>query len=86
MIIYKIRNKKTGLFTLHGLQHDCWTRNGGRTWKRMGDLKSSMTNLFGRNPKHASAVDDLEIVAFDVVESTLAVPTLIETIIRAARK
>ena len=83
MKIYKIRNKTTGLFSQYGLQKDFWTKRG-RIFLREGDLKCSLTNIFGNKTKRIP--DDWEIVVYELVESKQANVSLKDMISRNARK
>lgn len=46
MILYKIRNKKTGLFSTGGMSFN-WAK-GGKTWKRLNHVKAHIT-LVGKD-------------------------------------
>jgi hypothetical protein len=43
MVMFKIRHKKTGLFSKGGSNaRDIWTK-GGKTWSNIGHVKSHLT-------------------------------------------
>jgi hypothetical protein len=76
MIAYKIRNKKTGLFSMGGMdalvRNSSW-RKTGKVWKQIGHLKNHINQLyFPRNKKdQIYTLDDFEIVEYSLVESSV---------------
>jgi len=59
MKVYKIRDKKTGLFSTGG-QNPKWTRNG-KAWSSEGSLKSHLT-------QHVQGVYDYNLRSYRTVK------------------
>ena len=64
MKVYKLRNKKTGLFSLGGLYPKY--NKSGKIWKRMSDLKLHLS-MFDSN-RDKEYLDLVEIVEYEMQE------------------
>ena len=77
MIVYRIRRKSDGLFSMGGT----WPRfnKTGKVWKRKGDLSSHLglvTEGRGGNERMRQAYADCEIVCYEMTETESDVITL----------
>ncbi len=77
MIVYRIRRKSDGQFSMGGT----WPRfnKTGKVWKRKGDLSSHLglvTEGRGGNERMRKAYADCEIVCYELTETEADVITL----------
>lgn len=66
MIVYKIRNKKTGLFST-GSAWPSWSEKG-KTYNKQGHITSHLSNALGYN-RAKDFYKDAEIVEFELTET-----------------
>lgn len=73
MIFYKIRNKRTGLFSKGGTKNTttgdvAWSKHG-KTWDTLGKLRSHLNLHLGTDYGFkATDMSDWEVVQYQVVE------------------
>lgn len=67
MKYYKIRNKKTGLYSTGGKFPD-WTKNG-KSWSTLGHIAAHLSQHVGERHQN-SIYANCEIVTFAIVEET----------------
>lgn len=70
-IFYKIRNKKTGLFSKGGSPGNVlWAKKAGKTWNTLGTLRSHISQHLPSSYKLVSSdMSDWEVVEYVVTES-----------------
>jgi hypothetical protein len=67
---YKIRHKKTGLFSKGGVYVDAdgiygWTDRGGKTWDTIGKLRAHITSHIGKSYRPGTDMSDWEVVLYE---------------------
>lgn len=67
MVIYKVRDKNTGLFVQRGSWRVYLSKNG-TIWKRKSDLKQSISYTLNQKLKNKFPNVDLEVVEYEIIE------------------
>ena len=71
MIVYKIRHKKTGLFSRGGEDasrcQSCWDKKG-KTWSGLGPLRNHMNQFIGEK-----ALSEWEVITIERTETVVKV-------------
>lgn len=70
-IFYKIRNKKTGLFSKGGAPGNVqWVKRAGKTWNSLGTLRTHISQHLPSEYKlRCTDMSDWEVVEYEVTES-----------------
>jgi hypothetical protein len=89
MIVYKIRDKGTGLYSTGGT-HPNWSETG-KVWKRPGDVTSHLNMIAHYTPgqrRHimVSTYGNAELVEFELTERELSAKPVINHIIERKEK
>lgn len=71
MIIYKIRDRQTGLFSTGGL-HPSFSKKG-KIWKQKGHLSNHFSNV----NQQAYARRDCEVVEYELIENEMSTASIV---------
>jgi hypothetical protein len=71
MIIYRIKNIKTGLYSCGGYGSARWSK-AGKIWKNIGHVKSHLNNVVPRKSYMSNDVENWFLESYELKESLIS--------------